>query len=67
MVIAAALWWTYFDDALERVEARLHGGARTLARNRAARDAFSFLHLPLVAGIVLLALGVRRASAGRSG
>jgi low temperature requirement protein LtrA len=25
-----------------------------------ARDAFSFLHLPLVAGIVLLALGVKK-------
>ena len=29
-------------------------------RNTAARDAFSFLHLPLVAGIVLLALGVKK-------
>ena len=30
------------------------------ARNVLARDAFSFLHLPLVAGIVLLALGVKK-------
>ena len=60
MVIAAALWWTYFDDALERIEARLHALPSGLPRNTAARDAFSFLHLPLVAGIVLLALGVKK-------
>ena len=60
VVISAALWWTYFDDALERVEARLHGLAIGPPRNRVARDAFSFLHLPLVAGIVLLALGVKK-------
>ena len=60
VVIAAALWWTYFDDALERIEARLHALPSGLPRNTAARDAFSFLHLPLVAGIVLLALGVKK-------
>ena len=29
-------------------------------RNTTARDSFSFLHLPLIAGIVLLALGVKK-------
>ena len=60
VVVSAALWWTYFDDALERVEARLDALPIGLPRNRVARDAFSFLHLPLVAGIVLLALGVKK-------
>ena len=60
VVIAAALWWTYFDDALEQVEERLHALPGGRARNVTARDAFSFLHLPLVAGIVLLALGVKK-------
>jgi low temperature requirement protein LtrA len=59
IVVAAALWWVYFDDALEQVEHRLHEAAGR-ARNVMARDAFSFLHLPLVAGIVLLALGVKK-------
>ena len=59
VVVAAALWWVYFDDAPERVEQRLHEAAGR-ARNVMARDAFSFLHLPLVAGIVLLALGVKK-------
>jgi low temperature requirement protein LtrA len=59
VVLAAALWWVYFDAHLERVEQRLHAAAGR-ARNVLARDTFSFLHLPLVAGIVLLALGVKK-------
>ncbi|HST68143.1 MAG TPA: low temperature requirement protein A, partial [Solirubrobacterales bacterium] len=60
VVIAAGMWWTYFDDALEQVERRLQALPEGLARNVVARDAFSFLHLPLVVGIVLLALGVKK-------
>jgi low temperature requirement protein LtrA len=59
VIVAAALWWVYFDEALEGVEERLQR-ASGRARNVMARDAFSFLHLPLVAGIVLLALGVKK-------
>jgi low temperature requirement protein LtrA len=59
VVLAAALWWVYFDEQLERVEHRLDAAAGR-ARNVLARDTFSFLHLPLVAGIVLLALGVKK-------
>jgi low temperature requirement protein LtrA len=60
VVVAAALWWVYFDAALEQVERRLHATPAGRARNVMARDSFSFLHLPLVAGIVLLALGVKK-------
>ncbi|MCP9487583.1 MAG: low temperature requirement protein A [Gaiellaceae bacterium MAG52_C11] len=59
MIVAAALWWTYFDDAGERIEHQLRS-LRGRARNTMARDAYSFLHLPMVAGIVLLALGVKK-------
>ena len=59
MVVVASLWWTYFDDALLAVEARIRE-ATGRARNVMARDSFSFLHLPLVGGIVLLALGVKK-------
>ena len=59
ILLSAALWWTYFDGALERVIARLRS-LTGRARNTTARDSFSFLHLPLVAGIVLLALGVKK-------
>lgn len=59
VTVAAALWWTYFDETLEEIERRLQD-ATGRARNTSARDAFSFLHLPLVAGIVLFALGVKK-------
>jgi low temperature requirement protein LtrA len=56
----AALWWLYFDVvalvAARRLE-HAHAGAE---RNRIARDSFSFLHLPMVAGIVLVALGFKK-------
>ena len=59
ILLAAALWATYFDGALEQVEGRLLALSGR-ARNATARDSFSFLHLPLVAGIVLFALGVKK-------
>ena len=60
VILSAALWWVYFDPALERVEDAIEHAAPGRERNVMARDAFSFLHLPLVAGIVLLALGVKK-------
>jgi low temperature requirement protein LtrA len=59
VVVSASLWSLYFDDALPEVEHRLQH-ATGAARNLLARDSFAFLHLPLVAGIVLLALGVKK-------
>lgn len=59
VAIAAALWWAYFDDALPAVERRLRA-TQGRARNVMARDSFSFLHLPMVTGIVLPALGVKK-------
>ena len=63
MVVAAALWWTYFDDATQATEHRLRQ-IRGRARNVMARDCFSYLHLPMVAGIVLVALGVKKTLGG---
>ena len=60
VVVSAALWWLYFDGTPEHVERRLHSLPAGRARNVTARDAFSFLHLPLVGGIVLFALGVKK-------
>src|SRR5215211_7187989 len=59
VVVSASLWWLYFDDSLAAVEHRLQE-VTGAARNLLARDCFAFLHLPLVAGIVLLALGVKK-------
>jgi low temperature requirement protein LtrA len=59
IAVAAALWWLYFDVVAllaERDLARLEG--REL--NERARDAYSYLHFPMVAGIVLTALGMKK-------
>jgi low temperature requirement protein LtrA len=58
-VVAASLWWTYFDVTALVAERRLTEETG-VERARLARDSFSYLHLPLVAGIVLLALGTKK-------
>jgi low temperature requirement protein LtrA len=57
IALAAALWWAYFDLSRLSAERRL-SAARGEERARLARDAYSYLHLPMVAGIVFAALGV---------
>ena len=57
LALAACIWWAYFDVlaiAAERVLREAEGEVRT----RLARDAYSYLHLPMIAGIVLMALGM---------
>ena len=60
--IAALLWWAYFDWVAIVAESRL-ASATGAARAALARDAYSYLHLPRVAGIVLFALGLKKALA----
>jgi low temperature requirement protein LtrA len=57
LLTSGALWWAYFDIVAplsQRRLAELHG----VARNTLGRDSFAYLHLPLIAGIELFALGV---------
>lgn len=61
IVVAASLWWLYFDVVAPVSTRRLVEAPEGAARNRLARDSFSFLHLPMVAGIVLVALGMKKA------
>ncbi|MCW2983756.1 MAG: low temperature requirement protein [Conexibacter sp.] len=51
---AAALWWLYFGAAAEhsKVSMSLRDDAHALAR-----DAYTYLHLPIVAGIIMSAVG----------
>ncbi len=60
MAIAAGLWWLYFDFVALVAERRLSNAAPGRERNAIARDSFSYLHLPMVAGIVLVALGLKK-------
>ena len=57
--IAAALWWLYFDVTVWLAEDRLARATPGRAQNELARDAYSLLHFPMVAGIVLAALGLK--------
>jgi low temperature requirement protein LtrA len=58
IAIAGALWWLYFDIVALVAERRLTR-AKGREQNEIARDSFSYLHFPMVAGIVLLALGMK--------
>jgi low temperature requirement protein LtrA len=59
VAIAAAQWWLYFD-VVALVAARRLENAHGRERNEIARDSFSLLHFPMIAGIVLLALGMKK-------
>ena len=58
--VAAALWWLYFDIVALVAERRLVHAKPGREQNEIARDSFSYLHFPMVAGIVLVALGLKK-------
>jgi low temperature requirement protein LtrA len=60
LVLACALWWAYFD-VVALVSERHFREARGYRQLLMARDSYSYLHLPMIAGIVLVALGVKKA------
>ena len=59
LVASAGLWWAYFDVVAPLAGRRL-GELSGAVRNTLARDAFAYLHLPMIAGIQLFALGVEQ-------
>jgi low temperature requirement protein LtrA len=59
LTVAGCLWWAYFD-VVSIVAERLLRRAEGEERARLARDAYSYLHMPMVAGIVLVALGMKK-------
>jgi low temperature requirement protein LtrA len=59
VALAAELWWIYFDVVALVSARRLGRAPEGRVRNELARDAYSYLHLPMVAGIVLAALGLK--------
>jgi low temperature requirement protein LtrA len=60
VAVAAALWWLYFDVVALVAERRLARAAVGREQNEIARDSYSYLHFPMVAGIVLLAVGLKK-------
>jgi low temperature requirement protein LtrA len=57
VAVTAELWWLYFDVVALVAARRLANAAPGREQNAIARDSFSYLHLPMVAGIILVALG----------
>jgi low temperature requirement protein LtrA len=55
----AALWWEYFDFTAAAVERALIRAAPS-ARGPLARDLFTFIHYPIVLGIILYAVAAKK-------
>ena len=52
-LISGALWWLYFDEVAEQAQRNI---AESEDPGRLARDAYTYLHLPVVAGIIMVAI-----------
>jgi low temperature requirement protein LtrA len=63
ITVVAALWWLYFDVAALIGRNQLME-ALGPDQHRLALHAYSYLHLPIVAGIVLFALGLKTTLGG---
>jgi low temperature requirement protein LtrA len=59
LVLAFGIWWAYFD-VVAVVAERHFREAQGMRRLRIARDSYSYLHLPMIAGIVLMALAMKK-------
>jgi low temperature requirement protein LtrA len=59
VALTAAMWWVYFDVVAIVSGRRLAEAEAGRAQNELARDSYSYLHLVMIAGIVLTALGLK--------
>jgi len=62
LLVTIGLWWTYFDRVAGEAEDKLAAREEPVL---AAADAYSYLHLLLVSGIIICAIGLK-ASVGDS-
>ncbi|MFN2536536.1 MAG: low temperature requirement protein A [Mycobacteriales bacterium] len=62
MLVAAALWWLYFDLSAEAAERALEGYDPE-RQVRAAIEAYTYLHFWMILGIVVSAVGIEEALA----
>ena len=59
VALTAAMWWIYFDIVAIVAGRRLADAEPGRVQNEMARDSYSYMHLAMVAGIVLVALGLK--------
>ncbi len=62
VLIAVGLWSTYFDRLLDGLEGSLDA-VQGRSRARLGRDLFTYLHFPIILGIIVTATGVETAMA----
>ncbi len=55
-LVTTAFWWLYFGQVATRAMRRLAGDAAE-AVGQTGRDAYTYLHFPIIAGILLAAVG----------
>jgi low temperature requirement protein LtrA len=60
IAVASAVWWLYFDVVAMLAARDLAALPPGRERNERARDGYSYLHFPMVAGIVFAALGLKK-------
>jgi low temperature requirement protein LtrA len=60
VALAATMWWAYFDVVAIVAGRRLAELPVGREQNEMARDSYSFLHFPMIAGVVLIALGLKK-------
>ncbi len=65
IAIAGAMWWAYFDVVAIVAERRFKALDRD-GQVRMARDSYTYLHLPMVAGIIVFAVGREEDAAATS-
>jgi low temperature requirement protein LtrA len=61
LLIVIGMWWTYFDSFASTAEERLRRHDDPVL---AAADGYSYIHLLLVAGIIVFAVGVKASTGG---
>jgi low temperature requirement protein LtrA len=59
VALSAALWWVYFDIVAIVSARRLAEAPPGRVQNELARDSYSYIHFPIVAGTVLVAFGLK--------
>ncbi len=59
IMLSVTMWWVYFDVTALAAERHL-AATEGVAQTALARDSYSYLHLPMVAGVVGAALGLKK-------
>jgi low temperature requirement protein LtrA len=60
VALVSAMWWTYFDIVAIVASKRLVEAPSGKVQNEMARDSYSYMHFVMVAGIILVALGLKK-------